>query len=767
MTTSGSILGNAVTRVEDPRFLKGEGRYMDDIRDVDALSAVFVRSPFAHARITGIDTTGAEKMPGVAGVYTARNLELPGFFAAAMLAGMIPNLARAPLATDTVRFVGEIVAVVVASTRVQAVDAAEAVVVDYEPLPAVTDFERAAGPDAPVLFPAHGSNVAFAMDTGTDESVLDGADVVVKGRFENQRLAPVPMEVNGAIVVPNPETGGITLYASTQNVFGNRDDMAGSLGLSPDQVHVIAPAVGGGFGAKGSQVEHVIMAKVALELGRPVRWIETRSENLVNMTHGRAQVQHVEIGAKRDGTIVGLRAKVFQDVGAYPAFGMFLPTLTKQMACGVYAIPKVEFNFFSVLSNTTPTSAYRGAGRPEATALIERAVDMVADELGLDPADVRRKNFIPKDAFPHTTVTGAGYDIGDYELVLDEALKIAGYDELLKDQAARRERGDRVQLGLGMSVYVEITGGVPPFSEYSSVEVHTDGSVTVRTGTSPHGQGHETAWAQIASSVLGVPMDKVEVVYGDTKLVARGLGTMGSRSLQQGGTAVFQASEAVVDKAKKIAAHLLEASEDDIVVTDDGRVGVAGTPAKAMGWGELAAAAEDASKLPDGVEAGLSAVLDFQAAGPTYPFGAHVAVVEVDTETGDVTALRHIAVDDCGRVLNPLLTGGQVHGGAAQGIAQALYEGFVYDDDGNPLTATLVDYAFPSAAELPSFENVHTETPTPLNPLGAKGIGESATIGSTPAVQNAVVDAVSHLGVRHIDMPLTPERVWRAIRDAR
>jgi carbon-monoxide dehydrogenase large subunit len=485
------------------------------------------------------------------------------------------------------------------------------------------------------------------------------------------------------------------------------------------------------------------------------------------MTHGRAQIQYVEIGAKKDGTIVGLRAKVFQDSGAYPAFGLFLPTLTKQMACGVYAIPKVEFNFYSTLTNTTPVSAYRGAGRPEAAAMIERAVDMLADELGMDPADVRRKNFIPKDAFPHTTVTGAVYDIGDYGLSLDVALKNAGYDDLLAEQKQRRERDDRVQLGIGMSVYVEITGGVPPFSEYASVEVQTDGSVIVRTGTAPHGQGHETAWAQIASSVLGVPMDRITVLHSDTKVVARGLGTMGSRSAQQGGAAVHQASEAVVDKAKKIAAHLLEASEDDITVTDDGRVGVTGSPAKALGWDELAQAAEDSSKLPEGMDPGLAAILDFEQGGPTYPFGAHVSVVEVDTETGDVKLVRHIAVDDCGRVLNPLLTGGQVHGGAAQGIAQALYEHFVYDEDGNPLTGTLVDYAFPAASELPSFENEHTETPTPLNPLGAKGIGESATIGSTPAVQNAVVDAVSHLGVRHIDMPLTPERVWRAIQHAK
>ena len=766
MELRGSVLGNAVQRVEDPRFLKGEGRYMDDVRDVDALNVMFVRSTFAHAKIKGIDTSEAEKMPGVAGVFTAQNLELPGFFAAGMLAGMVPNLARAPLATDTARFVGEVVAAVVAETRQQAVDAAEAVVVEYEPLPAVIDLDHAGDANAPVLFPAQGNNVAFAMDTGTDESVLDGADVVVKGRFENQRLAAVPMEVNGAIVLPDSETGGIKMYASTQAPFGNRDAVAGVLGLEPDQVHVITPAVGGGFGAKaGSYVEHAILGKLAMQLGRGVRWIESRSENLVAMTHGRAQIQYIEIGAKRDGTIVGLRAKVLQDVGAYPDFGMFLPTLTKQMACGVYAIPKVEFNFFSYLTNTTPVSAYRGAGRPEAAAMLERAIDMVADELGLDPADVRRKNFIPKDAFPHTTVTGAEYDIGDYALPLEEALKIAEYDKLLAEQEKRRAAGDRKQLGVGIGVYVEITGGVPPFSEYSSVEVHTDGAVTVRTGTSPHGQGHETAWAQIASSVLGIPMDKVTVVHSDTKLVERGLGTMGSRSLQQGGTAVYQASEAVVDKAKKIAAQLLEASEEDIAI-EDGKIGVAGTPAKAFTWEEIAQTANDKSKLPEGVEPGLSAVLDFQAPGPTYPFGAHVAVVEVDTETGMVDLVRHIAVDDCGRVLNPLLTGGQVHGGAAQGIAQALFESFEYDSDGNPLTATLVDYAMPAASELPSFENKHTETPTPLNPLGAKGIGESATIGSTPAVQNAVVDALSHLGVRHIDMPLTPERVWRAIQAA-
>jgi carbon-monoxide dehydrogenase large subunit len=444
----------------------------------------------------------------------------------------------------------------------------------------------------------------------------------------------------------------------------------------------------------------------------------------------------------------------------------FLPILTQLMLSGVYQIPKIGSRLQCVATNTTPVNAYRGAGRPEAAALIERAVDMLADELGLDPADIRRRNFIPKDAFPYTTASGATYDVGDYELALDEALRLADYEALRAEQAERRRQGAVEQLGIGLSCYVEVTAyGLG--NEFGSVEVHPDGTVTALTGTSPHGQGHVTAFAQIVADTLRVPFEAVTVVHSDTAVVPKGEGTMGSRSAQVGGSAVLRAGEAVVDKARNVAAHLLEAAPEDVELSDEGRIGIVGAPDRSFSWAELAEAATTADSLPEGMEPGLAARDTFsQASNGSYPFGAHVAVVEVDTETGFVHLVRHVAVDDCGRILNPLLVEGQVHGGLAQGIAQALYEEVLYDEDGNPLTGSLLTYEMPSAAEFPSFETAHTVTPTPLNPLGAKGIGESATIGSTPAVQNAVVDAVSHLGVRHIDLPLTPERVWRAIREA-
>lgn len=620
----------------------------------------------------------------------------------------------------------------------------------------------------PILFPDNGSNIAIEFDFGEDPTLLDGADVVVSGRFVNQRVAAVPMEANGIVVDPRPADGiDLTVYAPTQAPFGVRDPLAANLGLDPERVRVVAPAVGGGFGAKtGLYVEFVIAAAIARAIGRPVKWTETRSENMLAMSHGRAQIQYVDLGVKRDGTFVGVKARIVCDAGAYPATGAFLPFLTRMMAQGVYRLPKVEVYAVSVATNTTPTGAYRGAGRPEATAFLERIIDMAADELGIDPVEIRKQNFLRPEEFPLSTVTGANYDVGEYAKALDEAVRIAGYDQLRADQAVRRERGDVKQLGIGVSTYVEVTAG-GLFQEFGSVEVNPDGTVTAAVGTSSHGQGHETSFSMIVAELLGVPMESVRVVQSDTTLVPRGQGTMGSRSLQTAGSALFKASEGVLEKAKRLAAHLLEANADDIVLTDDGRLGVAGVPTSALGWAELAQAAHDPSRRPENMEPALAVALDFNQGEATYPFGAHIAVVEVDTETGRVQLLRHIAVDDCGRVLNPLIATGQVHGGVGQGAAQALFEGVVYDDDGNPLTGNLMDYAMPSAAEFPSFETTHTETPTPLNPLGAKGIGESGTIGSTPAVQNAVVDALSYLGIRHVDMPLTSERVWRAIEAAR
>jgi len=759
----GSILGNPVRRVEDPRILKGEAKYFDDLDPDGTVHVVFVRSTMAHARITGIDISEAESMPGVVAVHTHATMELPPVQGFVM---MPPAFNRPPLADGVVRFVGDIVAAVFAETRAQAVDAAEMVIVDYDPLPVVVDPEAALEDGAPILFPDHGSNLAIEFNFGEDPEILDGSDVVVQGRFVNQKVAVVPMEANGIVVEPGPDDT-LTLTVPTQAPFGVRDPLAGALGLDPEKVRVVAPQVGGGFGAKtGAYVEFVIAVVGAQRLGRPVKWTETRSENMVAMNHGRGQIQHIEMGLKSDGTIVALRGNVVCDAGAYPAIGGFLPFLTRMMAQGVYEIPKVQLNTVSAATNTAVTAAYRGAGRPEATAFLERIMDIAALELDMDPVELRKKNFIAPERFPMTTVTGANYDVGEYAKAIDEACRVAGYDDLRAEQKARRERGDTVLLGIGVSAYVEVTAG-GMFTEYGAVEVLEDGTIEATVGTSSHGQGHETAFAMVVAELLGVDMADVRLVQSDTALVPRGSGTAGSRSLQIGGSAVYNASAEVLAKAKRLAAHLLEASTDDIVLHEGGKVGVAGVPASALTWGELALAANDPAKRPDDwTEAGLAAALDFNQGEATFPFGSHVAVVEVDTETGMVTPIRHVAVDDCGRILNPLLVTGQQHGGIAQGIAQALYESVEYDVDGNPLTGNLMDYSMPSAAEFPSFEASNTETPTPLNPLGAKGIGESGTIGSTPAVQSAVVDALSHLGIRHIDMPLTPERVWSAIQDA-
>ncbi|MGQ0802420.1 MAG: xanthine dehydrogenase family protein molybdopterin-binding subunit [Actinomycetota bacterium] len=765
MPTSGSILGNAVRRTEDPRILSGEARYFDDMPVEGLTHLAFVRSTIAHALVESVDTAEAAAMPGVVAVYTAADLGLAPLQGFAMVP---PVFARPPLASERVRFVGDIVAAVVAETRAQAMDAAELVIVDYDPLPAVVDPEAALEDGAPILFPDHGSNIAIEFNFGEEPTVFDDADVVVEGRFVNQRLAAVPMEPNGILVEHGTEDDpdGLTLHVPTQNPHGVRDPLAEVLGLAPEKVRVVAPAVGGGFGAKaGLYPEHVIAAAAARRLSRPVKWAETRSENMVAMNHGRGQIQYIELGLKRDGTIVGLRGRVVAEAGAYPNIGGFLPFLTRSMAQGVYRIPKIQFNSVSAATNTTTTGAYRGAGRPEAAALVERIIDMAAVELALDPVEIRKQNFLAPDEFPLTTVTGANYDVGEYARALDEAVRVAGYDDLRRDQAARRERGDVKQLGIGVACYVEVTAG-GLFQEFGAVEVHEDGSVTATVGTSAHGQGHETAFAMIVADLLGVPMESVRLVQSDTAVVPRGTGTMGSRSLQTAGSALYRASEGVLEKAKRLAAHLLEANVDDIVVHEGGTVGVTGVPATALEWAELARAAHDDGRRPGDMEPGLASELDFNQGEATYPFGAHVAVVEVDTETGRVELIRHIAVDDCGRILNPLLVTGQQHGGIAQGVAQALFEGVVYDEDGNPLTGNLMDYAMPSAAEFPSFEASNTETPTPLNPLGAKGIGESGTIGSTPAVQNAVVDALSPYGIRHLDMPLTAERVWRAIQDA-
>jgi carbon-monoxide dehydrogenase large subunit len=605
--------------------------------------------------------------------------------------------------------------------------------------------------------------VAHAFESGWDDDVLADADVVVRARVVHQRLAPSPLETNAIVVEPRGD--GLMVWVSTQVPFDVRNDFAEALGLDDEAVHVVAPDVGGGFGTKlHVYPEYLICAAAAMRFGRPVAWHETRSESMVGLNHGRAQMHHVELGARRDGTMVGLRVDIVADMGAYP-LAAYLPVTTSTMAPGVYRIPRVAVRGRAVVTSTVPVGEYRGAGRPEAAASIERVVDVLADELGIDPIELRRRNAITSDAFPFTTAVGERYDVGNYERALDDVTALAEYTSLRREQEERRARGDIRQLGIGVALYVEVTG----FSrkEFASVEIAPDGSATVRAGTSSHGQGHETAFAQLASGVLGIPVERVRVVHSDTAEVERGEGTFGSRSLQIGGTSVFRSAEQVLEKARRLAANVLEVAEEDVVIMPEGRLGVAGAPDTSMSWEDLARASVDGDRLPDGMDGRLFAQDRPFQKGYTYPFGAHLAVVEVDVETGDARLLRHVAIDDCGRILNPLLVEGQVHGGLAQGIAQALFEEVVYDELGTPLTPNLATYEMPAASEFPSFERGVLETPTPLNPLGAKGIGESATIGSTPAVVNAVVDALSPFGVRHLDPPLSPERVWRAIRDAR
>jgi carbon-monoxide dehydrogenase large subunit len=733
-------LGGSVKRREDPRLITGAGRFTDDVKLERCLHAVFVRSPHAHARIGGVDVSAALEIPGVAGVFLASDLPFAS------------ETARPRLCADEVKFVGDPVAVAVAASRAEAVDAAAAVMVDYEVLPALVDTASALEPGALLVHPDKGDNLAFDFDLG-EAGPLEGADVVVRARFVNQRLAAVPIEGNAVVAEPDG-AGGLRMWTSTQVPFRVRTSVADSLGLPEEAVRVIAADVGGAFGAKlMTYPEQSVIGALAMKLERPVRWFEYRTENMVAMTHGRGHVQHVALGASSDGKLVGLEADVVADAGAYA--GLAPPQLiyTALLAPSVYVIPRIRYSAKCVYTNTAVMSAYRGAGRPEAIALIERAMDMLAVELRMDPADLRRRNLI-SGPFPYTTVTGLTYDSGDYSRALDLALGAVGYESLRREQAARRERGDRVQLGIGLSTYVEMTA-VLTTTEFGAARAEADGSIVLTVGTTSSGQGHETAFAQLGSRLLGVSVSSIRVVSSDTGLVDRGSGTSGSRSLQLGGSAVRGACLALIDLARQEAARRLEAGEEDIVLLPDGRFGVMGVPATALSWAELASSAT------------LAAECDFEQDDQTFPFGCHVAVVEVDVETGAAHLVRHIAVDDCGTVLNQALVDGQIHGGVAQGVAQALYEEFVYDAEGNPLTASLTDYAIPTIGEIPMIETVSMETPTPLNPLGAKGVGESGTIGSTPAVQNAVIDAVSHLGVRHIDMPAHPMRVWEAIQAAR
>jgi carbon-monoxide dehydrogenase large subunit len=718
-----------------------------------ALHLTFVRSSMAHARITGIDASEALSMPGIRTVWTAADIDLSP---AGPANGMMNQAMLFPyLASDTVRFVGDLVAVVVSEDKTLGIDAAETVIVDYEPLPVVLDMDDSFS-NRVLLHPDAETNVVLTFAARSNDDIFSDCDVVVDLVIENQRVAPAPMEVRSCVA--SWDGTRLTQWACSQGAHGARDGLAEVFGLEKSQVRVITPDVGGGFGAKsGVYPEEILVGWATRKLGVPVRWTESRTENMLAMGHGRAQRQRTRMGGTRDGRITAYRLDLLQDAGAYARAGAVLPYMTRMMAGGVYDIANVQFESNSVVTNTTPTVAYRGAGRPEATAAIERTIDEFARVCGIDPAEVRRRNYIAPSAFPLTTSMGAKYDSGEYAAALELALKAAGYDQLLVEQKKRRDSKDPVQIGIGIASYVETTNPMGS-GDYGSVEIKADGGAIVRTGSSSHGQGHHTAWAMIVSETTGISMEKIEFRFGDTDDVDRGGGTGGSRSLQVGGSAAKLAAESVIEKARQRAADLLEAAVEDVVIdTVRGAFHVKGSPTPARTWAELMIE----------IDAPLEAEVDYVPEGATFPFGTHVCVVEVDVETGFVVVVRHIACDDAGTIINPLLVDGQVHGGIAQGVAQALLEVIAYDPDGNPITSNLADYGFISAAELPSFERVPMETPTPRNPLGAKGIGEAGTIGSTPAVHNAVINAVSHLGVTHIDMPCTSLNVWTAIQAAR
>ena len=753
------IIGTRVVRTEDPALLTGHGTFIDNLPIAGAAHVVYVRSQMAHARITGIDADDARSAPGVLGVFTATDIDLGPFpLDIFMLPSTFP---RSALASDAVRYVGEPIVAVVADSLVHATDAAQMVIVDYDVLPGVVTVAQGLTDDT-LLFADQGTNVCLRLPASKAVD-FSGCEVVVSADIINQRVAPSPLEARVSASRWEPD-GRLTHWQAGQGAHPIQATICGWYGLEPSQVRVITPDVGGGFGAKAfSYPEDTLVPWLARAVGRAVRYTETRSESMIGLGHGRAQTQRVTIGGSRDGRVTAYELNVVQDAGAYPRMGAILPFMTRMMLTGVYDIAEADIDATAVLTNTVPTIAYRGAGRPEAAAAIERAMDLFAAEIGMDAVEVRRRNLIASDRFPFTTVTGTVYDSGDYEGGLDALLAAVDYDSLRAEQKLRRDRGDVMQLGIGVSVYVEITAGSGG-EELGQVEVTPapDGNgvaVRVVTGTSPYGQGHRTTWAMLVADRLGVPMECITVVHGDTDVVARSSITGGSRSVQLGGTNIARAAGYVADQARAIAARLLEADIADIVLTD-GVFHVVGAPAITRSWAEVATSAA-------GERTPLFAEGDFSQKGGTFPSGAHLAVVEVDTETGRAVLRQLVAVDDAGFIINPLLAEGQVHGGLGQGIAQALFEEFVYDDDGNPLTSNFADYGIVSAAELPTFQTVHVETASPLNDLGAKGIGESGTIGSTPAVQSAVIDAVAYLGVRHIDMPCTAMRVWAAIQNAR
>ncbi|HEX2111256.1 MAG TPA: molybdopterin cofactor-binding domain-containing protein [Gaiellaceae bacterium] len=786
-------VGGGVLRKEDPELLTGQARFIDDIALPGMLWVGVVRSPFAHARINGVDGSRALELPGVVAVLSGE--ELAGDWEAGLPCAW-PIATRSwptptdedprmpdhwPVAHDKARFVGDPVAVVVADSRAHAKDALEAVDVDYEPLEPVLDVEQALGGDAPRCHEDLGDNRCYTwtLENGEVERVFSEAPVVVKERYRHPRLIPNAIEPRGVVVQPAPAQGEFTMWSATQIPHIAKVTLSLTTGIPESKLRVIAPDVGGGFGSKlNVYAEEAVCLAVARRLGLPVKWIEERSENYLGTIHGRGVVQDMELAATEEGKVVGVRARVLADFGAYlQLVAPGIPLLGAFIYHGLYDPEAYLFECTGVFTNRTPTDAYRGAGRPEATYAIERTIDALARRLGKDPVELRRRNFIPPFDEPRATAGGLEFDSGNYPATLDKALELADYEGLRREQAERRARGDGKALGIGLATYIEMCGLAPSQVlsalkygaggwDAATIRCHPTGKVTVVTGTSPHGQGHVTSWAQIAADELGVAFEDVEVLHGDTAIAPLGMDTYGSRSLAVGGIALWNAAQKIKEKAKRIAAHDLEVSPDDLEWTD-GKFQVRGVPDKSKTIPDVAFAAWTAHSLPDDVEPGLEATHVYDPPNFTFPAGAHVCAVEVDTETGEVEILKYVAVDDCGNVINPTIVEGQVHGGVAQGIAEALYEEAVYDDAGNLLTSSMHSYRIPSAAELPSFVTDRTVTPSSTNPMGVKGVGEAGTIAAPAAVMNAVADALAPLGVTKIDLPATPERVWRAIRDAK
>ncbi len=770
MSFLAKYIGQRVKRTEDPRLIQGLGRYVDDIKLADTLHVAILRSPYAHAKINSINVEAAKKSSGVVAVYTGKDVE--GKVGYVPCAAALPEL-KVPkypvLAQGKVIFVGQPVAAIVATDKYKARDAADMIEVDYDPLDVVTDPEKAAKPDCPVIHEEFGTNIAYVHSAGSGdvEAAFKQADKIVSQRVVHQRLAPIALETRGVLAQYFPGEQQLNLWSSTQIPHLMRTQVALMLGVNENKLRVIAPEVGGGFGSKlNVYAEEGLLGWISMQLNKPVKWIETRRENVAATIHGRAQVGTVEVAVKNDGSILGLKYNVTADLGAYhqlltPA----IPTLTGLMLSGCYKIPAILMTCTGVFTNKMATDAYRGAGRPEATYLVERIMDRIAQELKMDPVELRRKNFPKSSEFPFATATGLFYDTGDYDKALNKALDAVDYKKLREEQKAARAQG-RV-MGIGVSTYVEICALGPSIAlpaggwESATVRVEPTGKVTVMTGISPHGQGEETSFAQIVGDMLGVDLNDVLVIHGDTAIVQYGIGTFGSRGLAVGGTAIAMATDKVVAKAKKLAAHLLQTDEASLTFENGKFVGAPDD--KQVTIQEVALAAHIAHNIPPDFEPGLVSTHFYEPKNFTFPFGTHLCLVEVDKDTGDVKILRYVAVDDCGKQINPLLVAGQVHGGIAQGLAQALFEEVVYDENGQLLTGELMDYAVPKAHQLPRYECDHTETPTNVNPLGAKGVGEAGTIGSTPAIANAVIDALAPFGVQHLDMPLRPEKLWKAM----